>query len=175
MWWTRCKTISQKYLGWTSFQWARLPAWSANSMLQIPHVFNANGTNLFLPRFDVPFFSGFLSPLVDWNSKKNYIEWFPFQYQSKKGLKNQFLFLKLPYLWSLGNHLILLTLAFGKKPLQKLSNWLDYFLTVMTENILQFQDEHGILLPTLFWPIVRKNYSTSSDGEKLLKFEVDNQ
>ena len=103
MWWTRCKTISQKYLGWTSFQWARLPAWSANSMLQIPHVFNANGTNLFLPRFDVPFFSGFLSPLVDWNSKKNYIEWFPFQYQSKKGLKNQFLFLKLPYLWSLGN------------------------------------------------------------------------
>ena len=117
MWWTRCKTISQKYLGWTSFQWARLPAWSANSMLQIPHVFNANGTNLFLPRFDVPFFSGFLSPLVDWNSKKIYIEWFPFQYQSKKGsiLKNQFLFLKLPYLWALGNHLILLTLAFGKR------------------------------------------------------------
>ena len=93
------------YLGWTSFQWARLPAWSANSMLQIPHVFNANGTNLFLPRFDVPFFSGFLSPLVDWNSKKN-----PY-----KIFNNQFLFLKLPYLWAIGDHLILLKCVTLKK------------------------------------------------------------
>ena len=31
--------------------------------------------------------------------------------------------------------------------------------------------EFGILLPKLSWPTVRKNYS--SDGEKLLKFEVE--
>ena len=30
----------------------------------------------------------------------------------------------------------------------------------------------GILLPKLFWPTVRKNYS--SDREKLLKFEAEN-
>ena len=30
---------------------------------------------------------------------------------------------------------------------------------------------NGILLPKLFWPTVRKNYS--SDGEKLLKFEAE--
>ena len=30
---------------------------------------------------------------------------------------------------------------------------------------------NGILLPKLFWPTVRKNYS--SDREKLLKFEAE--
>ena len=34
-------------------------------------------------------------------------------------------------------------------------------------------DENGILLPKLFWPTVRKN--CSSDWEKLLKFEAEDQ
>ena len=35
------------------------------------------------------------------------------------------------------------------------------------------KDENGVLLPKLFWPIVRKN--CSSDREKLLKFEAEAQ
>ena len=56
---------NHKYLGWTSFQWAKLPAWSANSIQHIPQVFKAKGTKRFRPRFDVPFFPDFLSPLAD--------------------------------------------------------------------------------------------------------------
>ena len=36
---------------------------------------------------------------------------------------------------------------------------------------LVLQNGNGILLPKLFWPSVRKNYS--SDWEKLLKFEAE--
>ena len=35
------------------------------------------------------------------------------------------------------------------------------------------RDRNGILLPKLFWPTVRKNYS--SDRKKLLKFEAEGQ
>jgi hypothetical protein len=35
------------------------------------------------------------------------------------------------------------------------------------------QLRNGILLPKLFWPTVRKNYSV--DQEKLLKFEAEGQ
>ena len=42
------------------------------------------------------------------------------------------------------------------------SNWF-FFLIIFKNN--------GILLPKLFWPTVRKNYS--SDWEKLLKFEAE--
>ena len=34
-------------------------------------------------------------------------------------------------------------------------------------------NDHGILLPKLFWPTVRKN--CSADWEKLLKFEAEGQ
>ena len=34
-------------------------------------------------------------------------------------------------------------------------------------------ESNGILLPKLFWPTVRKNWS--SDREKLLKFEAEGQ
>ena len=37
----------------------------------------------------------------------------------------------------------------------------------------QFNLNNGILLPKLFWPTVRKNYSR--DREKLLKFEAEGQ
>ena len=37
--------------------------------------------------------------------------------------------------------------------------------------MLQHWCRNGILLPKLFWPIVRKN--CSSDREKLLKFEAE--
>ena len=35
------------------------------------------------------------------------------------------------------------------------------------------RDRNGILLPKLFWPTVRKNYS--SDRKTLLKFEAEGQ
>ena len=48
--------------------------------------------------------------------------------------------------------------------------WSLVHLPPQRENIL-YEVVFGILLPKLFWPIVRKN--CSRDGEKLLKFEVE--
>ena len=53
-----------------------------------------------------------------------------------------------------------------------LVNYLGTYVRNRLDPILGFLNiENGILLPKLFWPTVRRNYS--NDQEKILKFEAE--